>query len=246
MAFARDNGCNTMILTGDGEPLMNPNFLENVATWNKELDKPFRNIDVQTSGIRLTDENLRWLRNTIGVTTIALSVSSIWDDDDNAEYNGAPDKFKVNIAKVCQEIKKYDFNLRLSLNLTDKYNWTNEGNSTFMIFNKAKELGANQITFRVLYESPNAIGKEKVINDWIRKHRALPLVELMIEKYIKENGKPLEKLPFGAIRYSCDNMSVVTDSDCMSTETKEELKYLILRPNCKLYSKWDDLGSIIF
>ena len=27
---------------------------------------------------------------------------------------------------------------------------------------------------------------------------------------------------------------------------KDAVKYLILRPNCKLYSKWDDKGSLIF
>lgn len=32
----------------------------------------------------------------------------------------------------------------------------------------------------------------------------------------------------------------------MSTIPKEELKYVILRPDCKLYSKWDDKGSLIF
>ena len=34
MMFARDNGCNTVILTGEGEPLMNGKFLENFGEWN--------------------------------------------------------------------------------------------------------------------------------------------------------------------------------------------------------------------
>jgi hypothetical protein len=41
-------------------------------------------------------------------------------------------------------------------------------------------------------------------------------------------------------------MSVVVDDDCMSTEVKEDVKYLILQPNCKLYTKWDDEGSLLF
>lgn len=41
-------------------------------------------------------------------------------------------------------------------------------------------------------------------------------------------------------------MSTVLDEDCMSEEAKESVKYLILRPNCKLYSKWDDKGSLVF
>ena len=31
LAFARDNGCNSLIFTGDGEPLMNRRFIEEVA-----------------------------------------------------------------------------------------------------------------------------------------------------------------------------------------------------------------------
>ena len=27
---------------------------------------------------------------------------------------------------------------------------------------------------------------------------------------------------------------------------KNEVKYIILRPDCKLYTKWDDAGSLLF
>ena len=42
------------------------------------------------------------------------------------------------------------------------------------------------------------------------------------------------------------DMSTVIDDDCMSQVPKDEYKYLILRPNCKLYSRWDDPASLIF
>ena len=42
-------------------------------------------------------------------------------------------------------------------------------------------------------------------------------------------------------------MSTVVDEDCMAkSEEKKALKYLILRPNCKLYTQWDDKGSLLF
>lgn len=35
--------------------------------------------------------------------------------------------------------------------------------------------------------------------------------------------------------------------DCTAEEnTEENYKYLILRPDCKLYSAWDDPASLIF
>ena len=64
--------------------------------------------------------------------------------------------------------------------------------------------------------------------------------------YVKTNGRKLDVLEFGQIRYDVNGISVVIDDDCMSTVPKEELKYLVLRPNCKLYSKWDSKASLLF
>lgn len=109
------------------------------------------------------------------------------------------------------------------------------------IFKKAADLGANQVTFRVLYadgETPQA--------KWIADHKAGGHAIGEIRKYIEIMGRPLERLAFGQIRYDVHGLSTVLDDDCMSTEAKEELKYLILRPNCKLYTKWDSTASLLF
>jgi len=239
LAFARDNGCNSLMFTGNGEPLMNKRFIEEVADLNETLDKPFRNLELQTSGVTLDDEALRWLRNTIKVSTISLSLSSIWSDDVNQDYNQTPDTLKVNIVGLCKEIKRYNFNLRLSLNMTDEYNNVELSD----IFKRAKDLGADQITFRKLYLS----GTDTLQDIWIQEHGMVEHRWDMLNQYIVANGRKLEKLPFGAIRYSVDQMSVVIDDDCMSTEGgKDEIKYLVLRPNCKLYTQWNDKGSLLF
>lgn len=240
LMFARDNGCNTVMLTGNGEPLMNQVFLEKFAYWNNALPSPFRWIEIQTSGTLLDDEYLRFLRNMVGVDTISLSLSSIFSSEENAIYNKTNKKHIVDIDKLCSEIKRYDFNLRLSLNMTDWYN-----NYTAKdVFDRAKSLDANQITFRVLYESPiNPNSKENI---WIKEHRCNESVMASIKEYIINNGTPLEILPFGAMKYSLEDMSVVVDDDCMAQELKDSVKYLVLRPNCRLYSKWDDKGSLIF
>lgn len=237
MMFARDNGCNTVILTGEGEPLMNLKFLEDFGEWNNGMPKPFRWVELQTAGVNLDDEKLRFLRNTVGVNTISLSMSNMFDDDINAEINGTPDKLTVDIAGLCGEIKRYDFNLRLSLNMNSVYN-----NLTVEeLFKKAEELNANQLTFRQLYTS----GSEDLPqNKWINDHQYERFDEL--NDYIIAHGRELEMLPFGALRYSIHGMSVVLDKDCMATASKLSLKYLILRPNCKLYTKWDDPGALLF
>jgi sulfatase maturation enzyme AslB (radical SAM superfamily) len=235
LEFARDNGCNTVILTGDGEPLSNRHFLNAFAKFNWAMRSSFRWVEVQTSGVFLDSRMLSFLKGTVGVTTISLSLSSL-DTVVNAEINETPNKLAVIIMSLCDEIKRMDFNLRLSLNLNDVFN----DYTPKYVFEYLKELGADQVTFRTLYNSNTKCPQ----NEWIASHKYSKLKDLT--KYITDNGRRLERLPFGAMRYSVNGISTVVDDDCMSTETKDTVKYLILRPNCKLYTKWDDEGSLLF
>lgn len=237
LEFAKDNGCNTIVITGDGEPIINMRFLETFGAMNKSLKVPFRWLEIQTSGTTLDEVKLRFLRNHLGISTISLSLSSL-DSVLNAEYNETPIGHTVDIPNICSLIKKYDFNLRLSLNMTDAFNLY----EAEQIFQIAKEYGANQITIRELYTSKDDTPEDL----WIQEHKISNENLLSIKKYILQNGKVLGILPFGAKKYSIHGMSVVIDSDCMNEEIKESFKYLILRPDCKLYSLWDDPASLIF
>lgn len=242
LEFARDNGCNTVMLTGNSEPQQNRSFLQAFGTMNNNLSKPFRWIEMQTTGVLLDESYLRFLRNHVGVSTISISLSA-FDDDINAEYNGTLPHLKVNLRKLCALIKKYDFNLRLSINMTDYFT----GRSPEEILTYARqELLADQVTFRVLYTSTDDVNAQTPQDKWILEHGASPETLDAIKKYVTEKGRALEILEFGAVKYSVMDMSTVIDDDCMSTVPKESLKYVILQPNCKLYSKWDDPASLIF
>lgn len=238
LEFARDNGCNTVVLTGNSEPQQNRGFLKIFGTLNNHLSKPFRKIDLQTTGVLLDDEYLRFLRNHVGVNTIALSMSDMFSDGNNAKINGTPEHLAVDIEHLCCEIKRYDFNLRLSLNLTDVYN----NKRAEEIFRRAKELKADQLTFRELYSS--GLGTPQ--DEWIEQHAVSSHVLEEIKQFIRQNGRPLRIMEYGQTLYSVREMSVIVDDDCMSTALKEDIKYLILRPDCKLYSNWDDKGILVF
>lgn len=238
LEFARDNGCNTVMLTGNCEPQQNRQFLEMFGTLNNSLDKPFRWIEMQTTGTMIDNAYLRFLRNHVGVSTISISLASL-DNDTNAKICNMV--HPVDIKALCSEIKRYDFNLRLSINLTSEIekNWNDiEGLMRYC----RNELGADQVTFRVLYTSDLDTPQDK----WIAENRASDEYVNRVRGYIKANGTVLGQLDFGAIKYSVHNMSTVLDDDCMAQTAKEEYKYLILRPNCKLYSRWEDPASLIF
>lgn len=252
LAFARDNGCNTCILTGDGEPLSNQPHLERFAHLNWKLSSPFRWIEVQTSGIFLTNDMISFLRDAVGVSTISLSLSH-FNSNVNAQINQSPEKLAIDIEETCARIKAAGFNLRLSLNLNSHLG--TYGPSDLITY--SKRLGADQITFRKLYVStPRGEDwiedhKECPQNDWINKHQYSDKAFVRLHSYIQEKGRMLERLPFGAIRFSIESMSTVIDDDCMNSKVEIKdastaVKYLILRPDCHLYTKWDDKGSLLF
>lgn len=239
MAFARDNGCNNLILTGEGEPALNRRFLGRFAAWNAKLAKPFRWMELQTSGAGLDAPALDFLRAELGVSTIALSLSSIFSDERNAEYNGAPERYRIGIAELCAAVKARGFNLRLCLNMTDAYGIDDAGRA----FARARELGAEQLTFRRLYGGPGDGPQET----WVRDHSVDPAFWPALAAYVRKEGRALERLPYGPVRYSVGGISTVIDDDCMATSDEAPaLRYLILRPDCRLYTKWDDRGSLLF
>lgn len=235
MAFARDNGCNVVMLTGTAEPTQNKSFLSLFAMLNRQLESPFRHISIQTAGALLDEDYLKFLKHDIEVNTVSLSISS-FDNDINAEYHRA--KVPVDIAKICKSIKDLDFNLRLSLNLTDS---VAQMPSVQSIFSQAQALNADQLTFRVLYASGDTPQAK-----WIEKRGANRQFIDAITEYVQTNGRKLERLEYGQIRYDIHDISTVIDDDCMSVAFKDEIKYLILRPNAKLYTKWDSKASLLF
>jgi MoaA/NifB/PqqE/SkfB family radical SAM enzyme len=244
--FATKQGVASALITGTGEPLMNMDFIVNFAKMNKSLHKPFDWIELQTSGVKLSDTYdkfygttyLEFLRDSVGVSTIALSVCDIFSSRNNAKIMGISEKSYYNLDELCHAIKDAGMNLRLSLNMTDIYNNV----QVEEIFKMAECLGADQLTFRKMFHSGDG-GKE---DTWIKDHLYSKWDELT--NYIEEVGTPLHRLSFGPMKYSVNGISTVADWDCMSTTGNETatIRSLILRPNCKLYTHWGDKGSLIF
>ena len=238
LEFARDNNVHNLILTGIGEPMANMDFIERFSLLNKCLASPFKWMEIQTSGVYASLKNLEKLKYDVGIKTISLSLSS-FNSDLNAEINGTPDKLKFNIPTLCKNIKDMGFNLRLSLNMTNTFAMPPTD-----LFTECKILHADQVTLRVLYNSSQDYLIENI---WIKNNKCSTRYINEFIEYIKSIGTKLHKLSFGAIKYSLNEMSIVVDNDCMSTEIEDNvIKYMILRPDCKLYTQWDDKGSLLF
>lgn len=244
LEFARDNGCNTIMLTGNSEPQQNRKFLTYFGMFIQMMRSPFRWIEMQTTGVLLDQNYLRFLRNHVGVNLISLSVSSLNDVANNAIIH-TPKESRMNLAELCEEIKVYDFSLRLSLNLSSQFAaYGNSQDAPARLFDACQALGADQVTLRRLYTSEQETQQGKWIADNLMPEQGMA----HLQNYVWSHGKVLGVLPHGAVKYSVDGLCVVMDEDCMDKKEKtgEDYKYLILQPDCKLYSQWDDPASLIF
>lgn len=252
LEFARDNNCNTVILTGWGEPQQNMEFIKYFSKLNQGLPNPFKSIELQTTGANITKQDVVALKD-YGVTTISLSISCLDDEDVNSEIiNGGTNK--IGIKELAKIIKEFNINLRLSLNVTDLLVTLPDKEyeepvviyreSIEKIFDICSELEANQVTFRQMYTTNSETPQAK----WVKEHTVDEEWFDVLRRFAERVGHYLDTLEYGAKRYSIKEMSVVIDDDCMAKNTSKDrgFKYLILRPDCKLYTQWDDKGSLIF
>lgn len=242
LQFAQDNGSNTMVFTGTAEPIQNKKFIKRVIEINESISKPFQWIEIQTTGVYLSYRsfmvytNLNFLYD-IGISTIALSVVDPFSDEKNMDTMGVQPKIRFSLEELTKVIKNKGFNLRLCFNLTQVL--APEHRDIITLIDRAKELGADQLTLRQMYYSQENMSDEDI---WTKDNF------LQIDNNLSEIGgvRLLEPLPTGAKRYSINGISVVYDDDCMSHSTTEIVRYLILQPNAKLYTKWDDPASLVF
>lgn len=241
LEFARSNGCNTVMLTGCSEPQQNRKFLAYFGMFQRMMRDPFQWVEMQTTGILLDRGYLQFLRDHVGVNVISISVSSFYQQL-NADIIGMPEGHEVWMSTLCPDIKELGMTLRLSLNLTDAL-YPDSGSvlSPEELFDLAQIFHPDQVTLRGMYDD----GGDSPQAQWVREHRLDPAPFM---EYIRANGAKLGVLPYGTEKWSIRGMTTVLDSDCMAKAepTGENYKYLILQPDCKLYSLWDDPASLIF
>ena len=240
MKYVADAGCQTLMLTGTSEPQQNKQFLNTFALIHRLLGKPFTNIEMQTTGV-LLDKNpdyLRFLKNFVCVNTMAISLSSL-----SAEMNSSIIGNNVDVVKLCHMLKDYGFNIRICCNLTSMFDLDKNDICKWFKFFK-DELHADQVTFRQMYASEDSTEQNK----WISEHKFDEDQKTLLSYNLKTFGKFAGETLYGAPIYYIDGMSVVFDDDCMGKKPKKDdtVKYLILRPNCKLYSSWDTPASLVF
>ena len=243
LIYARENGCNTCMLTGNNEPQQNKEFLRVFSEVNRHLPAPFLNIEMQTTGAFIDAAFLDFFHHSVGLTTAAISVACLDDDAANRDMIQTRDG-ALELKTLCGWIRERDINLRICLNMNDGILLHHDPVPRSVI-DLCGELGADQITFRALWAPDSRSDQGRWISEHVTEKTAAFVRAL--KEDILAHGKYLDTLEYGADRYDYHGFSVVVDEDSMSQEAnKTAVKYLILRPNGHLYSKWDSKASLIF
>lgn len=237
LEFTRDNGCNTVILTGNSEPQQNKVFLRNFSLYNQIIKNPYKWIELQTTGVNLTSDYLLFLKNTVKVSVLSISLSSFLEIEN---YRIIGSKSVIPVREICKTAYNMGFIIRICINLNSCFS-EYRPEEMFMICKKV--FFADQVTFRKLYAVD---GNEQ--SKWIEEHKFSDEKFDEILKYISSKGECIGQLPFNNVKMLVNGVSTVVDADCMQKhlETADSYKYLILRPDCHLYTSWDSKGSILF
>lgn len=241
-------GCQTVMLTGTSEPQQNKQFLATFALLHKQIGSPFSNIEMQTTGLFLNYNNdyVRFLRNFVGVNTVAISVNALDDVRNNEILGHSESVSNVKLGSLCDLLKAYDFNIRICINLSDELNcidklFDDDKLESFFMTIKTK-FHADQMTFRKLYASNDDTEQSA----WISSHMLSETANMKLKSAL-DMYQVIGKTLYGMNIRDCEGISVIYDNDYMGKKPFNDVhKYYILRPNCKLYSSWDTAASLVF
>ena len=235
LSYAREIGADTVVLTAIGEPQQNMEFIRRFAKMNQSLSNPFKRIEIKTTGAGITKKMLQVIIRSCGINTVTLLISS-FNDDMNANINGTTGVNRVDLEKICSEIRELGGNLKLHINLTNEFDVFQS--TPWALFKECRyRFNASQVVLSELYADP-----ETDQGVWVEANGANPKTIYALEQYLIQFGTELVDA-FSKRKYAIHDMGVSLHHSLLDKDFPSQI---ILRPNCKLYTRWSDPGSLIF
>ena len=192
--------------------------------------------EIQTNGDHLTEDIVNFLYHA-GIDTIAISIDKFDDID--------------RLKPIFDSINSYGLTIRLTVNLLPStYN-----HYPVDYFQKCKDYNIQQISFRTI-TTPNfsevvdtKVGKKAY--NWIKENVSQERTRLFIESYasyIKEHGREIRRLPYGAVLYNVEGVSTTHFEYCIQDENgTDDIRSLIYYEDGHLATTWygSNVGRIL-
>jgi len=227
-----------VIITGKGEPMFNEESRNDVLEVCDILNEfP---IVLQTNGrFLLKDAHkdgywIQLLSTVAEMNTVAVSIDN---------------KSLFHLYKrLWEELNENGFTIRVTVNLNnvsveEPFEWYIE---------QCKKYGIHQISFREI-TIPNYRQETEESNkaaEWIKERATKGINEWIAALAVKlaNNGRKLRNLPYGAVLYDYEGISVTHFDYCIqdSSENGDDIRSLIYQENGHMYTTWNSEASRIF
>ena len=266
MAFARNCGVSTVLLTGKGEPTIQPRLIQRYVA---RLGCNFPFVELQTNGLLLLDEKYdHWLQRWYdeGLNTIAISVPHYIEDRCGMVFSGGKSKKYIDLPALVRKLKDIGYTVRINCVMFDHWRSTDpdkyqlEPRDIRGINNMAdvknfigcvyedwgvgKGLGADQLTFTPMRRPINPNNDE--VARWVDQH-SFPDDEFLrkIREFLHKEAMLLLQLPHGAEVFDYQGHNVCLN-DCLTlNKDPEQLRQLIFFPDGRLCYDWQYHGAIL-
>lgn len=228
-------GLLTVLLTGQGEPLL---FPKQIARYLLLLDDRFPRIELQTNGT-LVERNLdnlrRWMSD--GLTLVCLSIAANSYVTSNA-IMGIKDA-SYNYWKTADMLQGIGLNVRLNCTMTKAGTYLPEDCEN--IINRANNAGILQTTFREV-EMPTPC-YNAMIGAWIGENKPEDAAK-NLHYYLALNGAVrLLELPHGGVVYDFKDQNVAIGNCLTSTTDPDDIRQVIFFPDGRVAYDWKYKGA---
>lgn len=225
--IAESANVSSILITGKGEPTLNPGAIDFIVETFKDYP-----IEIQTNGIAMLRNFSKYRTVIPPINVIAFSIDS-------------PDQL-YSYKRMFNYLHDSGVVVRITLNSNNLFrNWAAKDMISF-----CEAFGVRQLSIRKL-TVPNYVDSikldtagEKAVT-WIKENGDDSLY-VSLQNDLKTK-RLIRKLPFGALVYDYDGISVIAFEYCIQDENDgENIRSLIYQEDGHLYTSWDTPASILF
>jgi molybdenum cofactor biosynthesis enzyme MoaA len=239
--LAEKAGATTMLLTGKGEPTLDP---QGVSTYLCASPVRFPLIELQTNGIKLATKPLAsavsvlstWRKQ--GLTTVCVSAVDLSAARNREIYGEA-----YVLEELASRIHEADLSMRLTIMMVKGYVDSWEKVNEAIGF--CRKHGIEQLTVRPI-ERPCS-SENAGVAAWVDENRPDRDDLDMVEEELEDNGDRLLVLPHDGVVYDVDGQNVCL-SNCLTARPEEgieNIRQLIYFSDGHVRYDWRYKGAII-
>lgn len=222
---------NSVLLTGKGEPTKNYSMVRGLMKEFKDFP-----LELQTNGLEISKDPEICAKDLseLGLNVLAISIDTI----------NQMEKFK----EVIDKFHDLGILVRMTINMANDLT-----NHTFFDYLEvAHEIKLDQLSFRKItipnYRVFNLVSDRAA--NWIRTNVNKKLEDMFfkdLEENLKDRGRVIRTLPYGATVYDIGGLSVTWFDYCIQDNSNnDDIRSLIFQEDGHLYTTWDSKASRIF